>query len=484
MNSHKIVNFFKIHYQLVIILSFFAIAYLLLGVIKHNNFLSGYDLSIIDQAIWKYSQLKNPITTTHEFYDTPIYIDHLEIIFILIAPLYWIFDSVLVLIVLQVVAIVGSGLAIFLICKKYKISKFASYSITISFLSFFGIQFSIWSDVHSLLFALAFMSWYIYFLEKKNTKLSLLFLVLAIISKEDVALLTFAISIVYFIRQRDKVTLIFSGISLAYLLAIFFIYFPSVVPEGYRFANSHGLLSDINPAYLLNTPDKQKSFIYSLGWFGLIPLAAPLNLLPFLGDLSHYFIIGNGVVRTENIFLHYRSTTALFLTIPTIMVISKYRRLNNWKVGLYLLLCAAFFQYYLHLPLSYLTKKWFWEKNSDASNISQMIKKLPKEASVATQNNIAPHIAHRDQIYLLFPTLRDFKSNSPCGEPTCRWFRVGGAPSYLLIDRGNTWNILHYLGSREEFLQGVNNLEKNGSIKLMDHNDTSYLYKIVKKISN
>lgn len=174
MNSHKIANFFKIHYQLVIILSFFAIAYLLLGVIKHNNFLSGYDLSIIDQAIWKYSQFKNPITTTHEFYDTPIYIDHLELIFILIAPLYWIFDSVLVLIVLQVVAVIGSGLAIFLICKKYKISKFASYSITISFLSFLEFNFQF-----GLMFIAFFLHWHscpgIYIFWKKRIQNCLCF---------------------------------------------------------------------------------------------------------------------------------------------------------------------------------------------------------------------------------------------------------------------------------------------------------------------
>ncbi len=482
MRSQRIIKFLKDYYPAIIIFGIFAISYLLLAIIKHNNYLTGYDLSIIDQAIWKYSQFKNPITTTHVYYDTPIYIDHLELIFILIAPLYWLFNTVLTLIVLQVIAVIGSGVAILLLCKIYKLTTFVSYAITISFLSFFGIQFSIWSDVHSLLFALVFMSWYVYFLEKKYTKSSLLFLVLAIACKEDIALLTLIISFVYFIKRKDRTTLIFSALSLVYLGILFFIYFPTVVPDGYRFANSGGLLSDINPTYLLNTPDKQKSFLYSLGWFGFIPLAAPLYLLPFLGDLSHYFVIANGVTRTENIFLHYRSTTALFLTIPTIIFISRHKKLNNWKVGLYLLLCAAFFQYYLHLPLSYLTKNWFWEKNNDASNISKMIALLPSNASVATQNNIAPHIAHRDQIFLLFPNQKDFTVDSPCKATTCRWFRVGDTPSYLLIDRGDSWNILHYLGTREEFLEGIDNLEKNGNIKLLQNNGTSYLYKIVKKI--
>jgi hypothetical protein len=111
-----------------------------------------------------------------------------------------------------------------------------------------------------------------------------------------------------------------------------------------------------------------------------------------------------------------------------------------------------------------------------------VIQKLPSNASVVTQNNIASHIAHRDYIYTLFPYLKDFNEDSPCGVKTCKWFRVGGNPEYLLIDTGATWNILHYLTQREEFFEAINNLEKNGNIKLVEQKETTKLYKINKKI--
>lgn len=466
----------------LIICSTFFVAYLLLSHTKHDHFLSGYDLAIIDQATWKYAHFKNPITTSHAFFDTSIYADHLELVFILIAPFYWIFDTVSVLITLQVLSIVLSGVAVYLIAGYYKVTNFVKYCILFSYLLFFGFQFSIWSDVHSLLFGVGFMSWFLYFLLIKKIKLSLLFLLLAITSKEDIGFLTFIISISFYLVYRNKFSLVCALISFLYTCFVFFVYFPNVGPDGYRFANPEGLFSDLNPYYLINTADKQKSILYSLGWFGFAPLLSPFLLLPFVGDLAHYFIVGNGITRTEGLFLHYRSTVALFLVWPTIFAISKFKMLNRWYFGVYLVIPVLFFQYYLHLPVSYLTKQWFWKEEEEVKNLKLMLKNIPESSSIVTQNNITPHLAHRDYIYTLFPSEKDFENKSPCGEKSCKWFRVGGSPELLLVDYGKGWNVLHLLSSREEFYEGISNLERNGNIVIMKSIGTSKLYRIVNKI--
>jgi uncharacterized membrane protein len=459
------------------------VLYSTLSVIKHNHYLSGYDLSIIDQGIWKYSQFKIPISTTHAYYDKPIFYDHLELIFLLIAPIFWIINSVKVLLFLQAFSVALSAVAIYLIARKRKINIFTSFCILFSYLTFYGFQNAIWADVHSLIFGVVFLSFYIYFIEIKKFKLSLLFFFLAIFSKEDIALLTFAISFVYFISSRDKKMLWFMGISAAYLFSIFYIFFPHFVPGGYPYASSKGLLSDINPVYLFDTKDKREVIMYSLDWFGLLPLLSPLYLLPFLLDLSHYFIIGRVLVTSaDGLFMHYRSSVGLLLILPTIIAISKYKKLNNIYIGIYLLFLALFFQYHLHLPLSYLSKKWFWQTPPEVNNINAVIKKLPENALVAAQSNITPHITHRDFVYTLFPNQKDFMKNSPCGKQTCRWFRIGGNPQYLIVDTGPTWDIRHFLGNREDFISGILNLEKNGNISLIYKQNTTSLYKINKKI--
>lgn len=481
LNS-RLFSFIKRYYVVITICTFFGLSYLLLSVIKHVHFLSGYDLSIIDQAIWKYSQFKIPITTTHVYFDQAIFTDHLELIFILISPLYWVFNSAITLIVLQVISVIASGIAIFLLAKKYKLKKFVSYILLINYYSFFGIQFAIWSDVHSLVLALGFLAWFVYFLEAQNLKLTVLFLLLSLICKEDIALLTFLIGISYLLIKRNKIALLATIISLIYLLFVFLFYFP-VLMGGYKYAHPNGIFHDPNPIYLIDSPDKQKVFLYSLGSFGFTPILAPLYLLPFLGDLAHYFVLGNSIVTSSHgIFAHYRSSVALLLILPVIIAISKMKKYNNKAIGIYLLFCTLSFQYYLHLPLSYLSKQWFWATPPEVKSINHMIGVIPNNASLVTHNNLAAHMTHRDEIYNLFPSIKDFNTNSPCGTSSCKWFRVGGNPEYLLIDTGKTWNILHYLAHREDFFEAISNLEKNGNITLIEQRNTTKLYRINKKI--
>ena len=100
---------------------FFFIAYALMGIIRQTHFLSGYDLAVADQAMWKYSHFNAPISTNHAYAFTPILWDHVEFIYPLLVPFYWIFNSIYTLIILQAFAITSSGLAVWLLAKNIKL---------------------------------------------------------------------------------------------------------------------------------------------------------------------------------------------------------------------------------------------------------------------------------------------------------------------------------------------------------------------------
>src|SRR5262245_32019312 len=109
--------------KLPILISFvFFLIYLTLSLITHLHYLSGYDLAIVNQYIYEWAHLKIPISTVSAYPFLPFYTDHIEIIFLLISPFYWIFPNAITLLVLQSFAIAISGLAISLLCKKYKIT--------------------------------------------------------------------------------------------------------------------------------------------------------------------------------------------------------------------------------------------------------------------------------------------------------------------------------------------------------------------------
>ena len=151
-------------------------------------------------------------------------------------------------------------------------------------------------------------------------------------------------------------------------------------------------------------------------------------------------------------------------------------------MAIYLIFCTLLVQYTLHLPLSYLSKEWFWKESKSVKNIQDVIREyLPENASVAAQNNIVPHISHRDKIYSVYPTKKHFDKNSPCGKPDCNWMVWYDSPEFLLVDTSNDWDIRHLLANHEDFVDGLKNLEKESVITKNKDENTTRLYRVNKK---
>jgi uncharacterized membrane protein len=367
-----LLSIIKKHKLVLGICFLFFIAYTILGIIRHNHYGSfGYDLGIDDQLVWKFSRIKPPITTID---DTPFslsFTNHLELIFTFLSPIYWFWNDVRMLLIIQAFFITFSAIPVFLLAKKYKLTTFLSYTLLIGYLSFYGIQHALWFDVHSAVFGTAFIMWFIYFLDVKKTLWASIVFLLALTSKENIALMCFLISFVFLIRTRQRYYLYFCLASILYLFIIFGVYFPYFVKGGYHYQDERGLFSDASPTYLFDTAEKRMVIFYSLLTYGFLPLLNPLYIIPFLGNLASYFILGRNVTTAQGLFLHYRVEIAPLLVFATIFTIAKFKILNTKYTAFYLLFCYILVQYTLHLPLSYLVKPWFWTEPASVKNIKK-----------------------------------------------------------------------------------------------------------------
>ena len=200
-------NFSKTDWLALLICLLFLGAYLTLALVKHAHFGTGYDLAITNQIVWEFSRFILPVSSVHAYAFTPVFSDHLEFIYALISPLYWILPDARMLIILQTLAFVLSGIPVYLLAKKYKINKYLSLAFLTSYYMFFGVQNALWSDVHSLVFGVSFLSFFVYFLDIHKKWPALLFFILALISKEDMGFLAFFISFVYLLKTRWKFNL-------------------------------------------------------------------------------------------------------------------------------------------------------------------------------------------------------------------------------------------------------------------------------------
>jgi hypothetical protein len=104
----------------------------------------------------------------------------------------------------------------------------------------------------------------------------------------------------------------------------------------------------------------------------------------------------------------------------------------------------------------------------------------PPHASVVSQNNITPHLSHRKDIFTLWPGKKTFIKDSPCGQKICNWLTWYGRQSYLIVDTSPNWDIRHYLANREDYIDGLKNVEKAGVIKRYKQIGSTILYKIQK----
>src|SRR3990167_11537097 len=94
----------KIIKPIWIVLAVFFAAYLFLILRLHFNYsTTDSDLAIYDQQIWFLSNLRLEISS---FKDHNTFGDHFGAIEVLIAPLYWLWDSVIVLLILQTLSII------------------------------------------------------------------------------------------------------------------------------------------------------------------------------------------------------------------------------------------------------------------------------------------------------------------------------------------------------------------------------------------
>ena len=484
-NKHNIISSLIQHKLPVLICFLFFTAYSILSIVRFDHFGAfGFDLGLRSQTVWEYSRFKAPITTIHFYPFNNILADHLELIYIPISLSYWIWSDPRMLLLIEAFYVCFSGLAIYLLAKEKSLHKLICLGLIISYLSFYGVQHAMWFDVHSASFGAGSIAWFLYFLNKKNKKWILISFLLALASKENMAALTLFISLVWYIYKKEKIALYLGLFSALYLFFVFGLYFPNVTSDGYRYSNEGGIASNIfNINSFYDSPDKKNVIFYSLLWFGFIPLLNPLFLIPALGDLWNYFVIASNLTASHGLYMHYRVTLAPLLTWATIFTISRYKRMNNQFIGIYLFFCALSLQYFLHLPLSYLSKTWFWNEPSSIKHINRIIRYLPENASVVSQNNITPHISNREKIFTLWPEIKNFSNNSPCGKENCQWFRWAGDPEYLIIDTSVSWDSRHLLINREDYIQGIKNLERAKLIFRFKQSDNAVLYKI-KRSSN
>src|SRR5690348_15408760 len=193
-----------------------SILYSVISIIRHIQYQSGaYDLGIFDQALWQYAHFLYPFNTIKM---RMILGDHFTLFLPLLAPLYWIWDDVRLLLIFQAVWVSLSAIPIYkyLLLKKFR--GFDSFLLTSIYVLFYGVQFGIFFDFHPVMIAFGLLGWIIYFWESGKMRFFWPAIILLLAVQENMVFAVLGLVAIWFFEKRKLKTLfILSTLSILYL---------------------------------------------------------------------------------------------------------------------------------------------------------------------------------------------------------------------------------------------------------------------------
>lgn len=398
-----------------------------------------YDFGIFDQAIWLVSRFQPPIIDHFVIGNKLIFADHFSPSIFLLAPLYWITDRRETLLLMQSIVVGLSGFVLYVVGKNLLKNRFLSITILICYFLFTGLQMAVISDFHELtIMTLPLMLTFWAILQKK-IKMYFFFLAMTLGFKEVTFLLGIGIGIFILLIQKKLFKIGIATIIISVLWGIISIKFiiPFFLGGSYIYSPELHETLPKNIAAFFDHQLKRRTLFYSFLSFGFLPIFSIEFWSLLIQDYGVRFLPKHCCSRWD-LGLHYNAQSAVLLAMAALYTMKKIQvipRLNRYLPFLSVLLVINAFVLYrfvLHGPFALAYNPTFYQQTENLSYLNYFIAKVPKDASVMTQNNLALRFTHQT-VRILRKNYRDFK------------------PDYIVLDLRKGQNENNFFGTEDIF---------------------------------
>jgi uncharacterized membrane protein len=401
------------------------------------------DFGIFDQAIWEVSRLRAPIIEHFIVGGKWIFADHFNPSIFLLSPLYWLTDRSEIILVAQAVAVGASGFVLYLIAKEITKHAYWPLAIMVCYFSFVGLQNAVITEFHELtVMTLAFaLTWWAAI--HRKVWLYFLFLIITLGFKEALFPLGLSTGIGLFILQKDwrkiavatiVLSIVWGIVSIKFIIPHFsegiYIYSPNL-PDSWL-----GKISS-----LVDQDEKRRTLLYSFASFGFLPFFSPAFWLSMLQDYALRFM-PIGFTTRWGLGMHYNAQSAVILCLSSIFGV-RFLVKRAWfkRYSLYICIGLVVFvlginRFMLHGPFHLVYNPAFYQHTRDFAFLDTLVRVVPKNASVMTQNNIAGHFTHQ-KVYLLKANYEAYKPayvvmDMRAGQGPTNFFGSNGKPEDIL----------------------------------------------------
>jgi uncharacterized membrane protein len=291
------------------VLSYFAIQ-------RHNAFASGYDLANMDQTIWnslhgRFFSFSQGDTTFTRF------TTHTDVILVLLAPLYAIWNDVRILLIFQSFVLALGAIPTYLLAHTVTKSKLTPLFVVVLYLLNPGVQWIAIYDFHAVSLAIPLLLLVFYFGYVGKWRWYFIAAIFASLTKEQVPVTVGAIGLMLAVLGKRRVVGILTFVlGIAISLFLMKVFIPLFNTEGiYKFSPWYGnfiertiqnklinLPFDLIRNYLL-TPDAFNYFNLLLRPFAFLPLLGFPFLLISIPDLMINLLSDHAQMRS--IYTYY-----------------------------------------------------------------------------------------------------------------------------------------------------------------------------------
>lgn len=421
--------------NLILVFLFFGLIFASITFVNHYNFRTyAWDLGINQNAIYDYAHFRGNDCMIMQPSFSNVLSDHFSLYPVLVSPFYWIFGTWTMLI-FQFLAILYGGLGVYRYVLSLTKNQTLSTIAVAHFFSIWGIYSALSFDYHDNVVAAMFVPWLLLHFKENNRRQTLIYFVLVLIAKENMALWAVFIGLglafrAFFDRNKEqmRLALLMALIALIYFVVIIKFVIPGLaVPgRGYLHNSFNALGGNLGEVAIniLKHPFKAIQLLFTnhsgnpamdgikgetflaialAGGFAMILRPEYLIMIvPILGQKMF-----NDVTMRWGISMHYSIEFAPIIVIALYHIIHKLKKNQLHLAFIFLIICSmstsSFLDHrvseYYNAENNQFYKKSHWVRDFDVASVHRSLEKIPADARVSAQSCLAPHIAFRDYIY-------------------------------------------------------------------------------------
>jgi len=408
--------------------SAFTVVLATASVARHDHYSTQvFDLGIFDQGLWLVSRLRDPFVTLRGL---NLFGDHSSYLMVSLAPLYWILPDVRALIVLTVMALAAGAVLAYEVCRTEGVRPSLSALVAGAYLLHPAVSWSAWDNFHPEVLAIPLLlaAHLLFLRHRPGWAFALIVLVLA--AKEDAALVVVPYGAYIWWRNRDRrwgPAVVVTGL-VVFVLNVM-VLLPAFSPTGdLIYLNRYGQFGDTLAQALVSMATSPLQLLRELTTFPRVmyvgAMIVPLSLAVLAPEV---LLIGVPISLANLLSIHgYQHDirfhyTAYLIAVLVMAAAVGARRLQGWlRRGRWLnfafasVLTASLVALVMAGPIPRgptlpgiddrhpeMRDPWGWSAQSPQL-VEEAIALIPSDAAVAADYTVAPHLAHRDRVYM-FP---------------------------------------------------------------------------------